>query len=275
MPPVLRPCRTFLFRLFQAALFLLPSLAAASDDAQVVVIVGPPDYPPYSYLDDGIPRGIFHEIFAELSDRIPDYRIEIDVLPWKRALKSVEIGQHIAVFPPYYWPEQRPWITTYSEPILKETVATYCQPPIAARPRTNWPEDYFGLRIGLGLGSLAAGPAFFKAAEEGKLTHVAIPLESIIPHLLANKVDCIVQDTNVLHYQYRKYATPRSLGEKLEVYARLGTQVSENWAYLAFSDDPQHQFPYQEDFIRELNDAIRAMHKEGRIDEIAAAFTAD
>lgn len=252
---------------------LLSVKASASQHETIVTVVGPPDYPPYSYMDEGIPRGIFHDIFAELSDRMDGYRIEIEILPWKRALKSVETGTHIAVFPPYYWPEQRPWITTYSEPILKETVAVFCQPDILKTARTSWPEDYFGLTIGLGLGSLAAGPEFFKAAEEGKLTHLPIPLESIIPHLLAGKVDCVVQDNYVLHYHHRKYAGPRELGEKLESYAEMGVRVSEHWAYLGFNDDPKGLFPYRDDFLEKINTAIRAMRDEGRIDAIVTAFS--
>lgn len=260
--------RGFAARVAIVAIPLMGTPAHAQE--QAVIVVGPSDYPPYTYLEDGLPSGIFPEIIAELSDRIDGYRIEIHNLPWKRALKSVEMGNHIAVFPPYRWPGQRPWMTAYSEPLVQETVAVYCQPEVIETARPRWPDDYFGLTIGLGLGSLAAGPSFFEAAEAGSLTHRPIPLESIIPHLLSREVDCVVQDDYVLRYHYRRYTQLRAINEPFEARARLGAQISTHWAHLGFSSDPKGLFPYQDDFLRKLNIAIRAMRTEGRIDAIVA-----
>lgn len=242
--------------------------ASASQHETTVTILGPPDYPPYSYQGEQGPKGIYPDLFREISEQLGDYRIEIELLPWKRALKLVEVGHYIAVYPPYHWPKERPWMTGYSEPLLQEPVAVFCRRDVLDHARPNWPDDYFGLRIGVDLGNLAPGPRFFEAVKAKKITHKKSTLDMIVPHLLANSFDCAVQDENVIHYYFNRHAAARQLGMPFDSYARKGAPIADNWSYLGFGSDPQGLFPYQADFMATLNTAIRHLQASGRIEEI-------
>ena len=86
-----------------------------------VTVYADADYPPYSYQEGGKARGIYADIMQKAFSRMSGYRVTIVPVPFKRGLAYLESGKGFALYPPYYWPAERPYIKTYSVPILEET----------------------------------------------------------------------------------------------------------------------------------------------------------
>lgn len=129
-----------------------------------VVVYGDDAYPPYSYEENGQAKGIYADILSAVFARMPDYQVTVSPIPWKRGLKMLKTGKGFALFPPYYYPDKRPYIFPYSTPILPEEVVVFCHPDrVRGRPLTRWPDDYFGLKIGLNEAFEIGGQAFWRA----------------------------------------------------------------------------------------------------------------
>ncbi|MBU2711239.1 transporter substrate-binding domain-containing protein, partial [Zooshikella harenae] len=92
--------------------------------AESVTIIADEDYPPYSYKKDGKMAGIYTDILRAVFDAMPDYKVTIEGVPWKRGLKMMEDSDSFALYPPYKH-AGRPYME-YSMPILSEEVAVYC-----------------------------------------------------------------------------------------------------------------------------------------------------
>lgn len=100
-----------------AALLLLPSMAFA----EKIVFVST-DWPPYVMSENGKTTGIDTEIVLELCKRL-GVEAEIQILPWKRALKTVEKGEADAIFAPRHNEERAAFLYYPSEPLnIEKTV---------------------------------------------------------------------------------------------------------------------------------------------------------
>ena len=53
-----------------------------------------------------------------------------------------------------------------------------------------------------------------------------------------------------------------------------GAVVSREYGYLGFGAADEKRFPFRNDFLREFNDAIRALRGSGEIAKIVEAFLA-
>ncbi|MBL4739681.1 MAG: transporter substrate-binding domain-containing protein [Sneathiella sp.] len=247
--------------------------ASSASSKESVIIAGPADYPPYSYMEKNEPKGFYIQILKEVFAQLEDYDVQIELVPWKRALEYVETGHYLAVFPPYKWPEQRPWIKYYSEPILIERVAVYCRKEVLKdQIRRSWPQDYFGLTVGTDLGNLSAGVAFFKAVEAGKISLLEMKLEKSISRVLLGEISCFVQDPRVLNIYFDRYAKQKSLENSFSDFLSLGTIISNNWGYLGYSDLDEKRFPFKWDFIKKVDAIIQKMKNRGRIKEIVESY---
>ena len=65
---------------------------------QEVLVYGDINYPPYSFEEDGKPKGIYVDILKAAFAHMPDYDVTIKMIPWKRGLEyirkqSKEIGK--------------------------------------------------------------------------------------------------------------------------------------------------------------------------------------
>ncbi|GAB6177298.1 ABC transporter substrate-binding protein [Desulfobaculum senezii] len=236
------------------AVLLLASHAAQA--AQSVTVYGDDSYTPYSFSNRGQPDGIYVKIFQTAFKRMDGYNVTIELVPWKRAMKLIEKGQGFAAFPPYYRPEQRPWIQPWSDPILEEGFAVYCRAEVLTSPRPNWPDDYKDLTIGINAG-------FSVPDTEGLKIEEAADNEANLKKLKAGRIDAYVNDDASIRY------TMSQMGISSDVIKK-GTQINTENGYLAFSRD--FDAPYKQDFVAKFNAAIKAMQDSGEIDRIVASF---
>ncbi len=245
----------------------------AQDNIVEVRILGDANYPPYSYLDDKKqPRGIYVDILNKLFSQVQGYRVEIEMMPWKRALLRIERGQDFAVFPPYLKPDKRPYIDIYSLPILLEKVEVYCREEVLrAKPRPNWPDDYLGLAIGNNLGYLSPGPAFFEAVQAGTIEHSPAPNTNAgLIMLMRGRTDCYLNDGNAIRWNLNNRMEESPSEEAKISSIAKGTVASGQWGYIGYS--ATGNFPFKEDFINKVNQALTKMRESGEIAAIADTF---
>jgi len=139
-----------------AALCLFIAAGAQAGTATPLVIYGDDDYPPYSYVENGQLKGIYTEIVREATQAMPQYAVQLRPVPWKRGLLMLQTGEAFALYPPYSWRSERPYVR-YSVPLLMEQLVVLCsQDVLAKRALRQWPADYGGLHIGVNAGFLLA-----------------------------------------------------------------------------------------------------------------------
>ncbi|TFH90297.1 substrate-binding periplasmic protein [Vibrio ouci] len=252
---------------------LISSACLAYSPPTDVVVYGDDAYPPYSYLQEGMAKGIYAEILYAVFERMPDYRVIIKPIPWKRGLKMLKIGQSFALFPPYYFPDKRPYISPYSDPILNEEVVVYCRPDrVKALTLKQWPEDYFGLTIGINEAFEIGGKAFWEAVNDGKITLLeAKGNRPSILNLYHKKSDCYVNDKLSILWEVRLLIQEGQIESDWPL--QLGHSISGEQGYLGFTNASLSRYPYKHHFIRQFNQALEQIKQEGIIDDILASYT--
>ncbi|WP_147822448.1 substrate-binding periplasmic protein [Salidesulfovibrio onnuriiensis] len=255
---------------FLCALLLAGAVCCGSAQAgeEVVVVYGDDAYPPYSYRIDGRMRGIYADILLEAGNRMEGFLIEIRLLPWKKLLEAAANGEVFAVFPPYYRPEERPYLDEYSVPILEEETAVFCNKDVLKASRPRWPEDYFGLRIGQNLSFETGGDRFNQAVADGDITVEALHgTEDNVRKLLAGEVDCYINDRNAVYWTIKQ----QNQGDYPYRYGILqGAVIHREQGYLAYSHD--FGASYRARFMTEFDRAIASMRADGLIEKIVRSY---
>lgn len=268
-------------RLYMLSSFFINLLA-------VVVIAAEPDttkpidveiycddaYRPYSYANEkGEASGIYSDILREASKTMPEYRITLKPIPWIRAMEGLKNNDIFAVYPPYYRPQERPFIGEYSEPILEESIVVYTRKEILKSPRVHFPDDWHGLKVGIFLGTMdIAGPRFATAVSEGKIKMKEYKgNEKNILALLTGDVDAYVKDRLAIKNTIRELKEsgkwPVNAPELVE-----GVSISKDWGHLAFTSSDR-KFPYKKDFVKKMNLAIRKLKKDKSTKKIVSKYS--
>ncbi|WP_374421005.1 substrate-binding periplasmic protein [Chromobacterium sp.] len=239
------------------------ALGATVPPRQVVVLTDN-GYPPYSYEADGRAVGVYNEVLRAASQRMEGYRIELRPVPWKRGLVELEAGRAMALSPPYYRPERE--YMSYSAPFWQEQVVVYCRAEVMRTPRQHWPADFLGLRFGNNTGFRPGGKAFWQAVQRGEIQLDEAPdTRGNLLKLINGRMDCYLNDKLSIHYmldrlQRRGAINASQRGELVEAVSLNGEQ-----AYIGFSKRGPQRYPYQDDFIQQLNAVLERMKREGRI----------
>jgi len=190
-------------------------------------------------------------------------------MPYKRVLEAARRGSVFAIFPPYYLPKQRPYLSEYSVPLYTEETVVYCGKNILISPKPNWPEDYFGLTIGNNDGFLVGGEAFHAAAKQNKLIiENAKGTDVNIRKLIADRIDCYVNDRASIVWSIKQMKKNKKLPYVREVAE--GSIISQENGHVAFSK--KFDARYRRDFIDKLNAIILDMQKSGDINTIVDNF---
>ena len=261
-------------RRWPALLLLIGALACAPARAAPinVAIYADDHYPPYSYVENGQLTGVYTLIVQKALERLPDYQVQLVPVPWKRGVLMLEKGEAFALYPPYYRPEERRNVK-YSEPILTEQLAVFCNADVTAkRSLKNWPVDYYGLRIGLNAGFLVGGKPFDDAVKAGQLrVDAAHGSRANLLKLMLGRIDCYINDRLSILWEVERMKkasliTPSSLAlsETAELSAEQG--------FLGYTTLDPAQYPFRDDFIGKFNAVIRDMKRSGEIKEMVARF---
>ena len=240
-------------------LFFVPSAHAAT-----ITLYGDEDYPPYSYVSNGRPKGLYVDLIRAAFARMEDYDLNLFMHPYKRILTGIREGTNFAFFPPYSLPKLRPWIDTYSAPLFSEEPLLYCSNEVAAkRSFVLWPESVYGLRVGTNIGYQAGGAQFHWNSAHGKIKiSQGLTTLGTIKMLINNRIDCYMNDRQVILYTIRQGGISDIFHQTAKEVLSLGVQD----AFIGFSryNNP----PYKADFIKKFNTALQQLKDNGEYDAI-------
>ena len=249
---------------------LIACLSARAGDKTEVTVYADESYPPYSFVENGQLVGIYPEIFRTVFARLPHYRVQIRPIAWKRGLLLLETGQGFALFPPYRREQERPYMS-YSEPVLTEQTSVFCRNSVIEnKKRSHWPDDFSGLKIALNTGFATGGVQFEEAVRKGKIFKDEGPgNHSNILKLMLGRVDCYINDRLSILWELRHIQNDGSQQQEsiVEVLA-----LSEEPAYLGFTNVHPEQYAFKDDFVRELNAVLLSMQKQGDIQMIVNRY---
>lgn len=243
-------------------------MSAAYHPPTKVVVYGDSSYPPYSYLSNGQPAGIYVDILQAVFSAMPRYQVQIQLVPWKRGLKLLEVGEGFALFPPYFFPDQRLYISPYSEPILKEEVSVFCSSEVSSkRELSSWPTSYFGLTIGINESFSLGGREFWQAVKKGQIEiKEAQGNQDNILNLHNDKVDCYINDRISILWEIKQLIEEGSLPKSWKVVETAS--VSSEQGYLGFTNVAPERYPYKKDFIADFNTSLDKLKQDGTLESI-------
>lgn len=258
------------FALPMLALSLVPSGMA---NEITVTVLSDDGYPPYAYGRDGVALGIYPDILRAAAGQLRGYRLILEPRPWKRALAAVESGEAIGVLPPYYHPAERPFLASYSVPILAEKVRVYCREAVLSRPRPAWPDDYHGLRIGRNLGFLVGGDAFYQAASAGLLKQEeARNTRQNLQKLIHQRLDCYLNDEVAILSELADMARSGEYLPARQGRIIAGATISTEHGHVGYRV-ADYRFPYLNDFRQQLDHALQRLQGSGDIQRIVDRYT--
>lgn len=238
-------------------LILTSSWKAAATPIKVEILTDD-DYPPYSYVLNGETKGIYIDLVRKAAKyMLPDYEVQVVAMPWKRALKKLEMGQSFAVLPPYLHTELRPYISPYSIPLATEHVVTFCRSDVdlnkAFVPSLKLPNP---ISIGLNSGYLILTEKYHDAVDKNNLViRENKSTEANIIKLLKSRVDCYVNDELSTEYSLALLKNgaidlPDLQIEKMDV-------LSSQTAHIGYTRINEMNFPYKNDFIDKMDKALQ------------------
>jgi polar amino acid transport system substrate-binding protein len=233
-----------------------------------VTIYGDGSYKPYSYDDDGVSKGIYTEIIKKIDAKMDGYDIKVKMIPWKRGLKVIEDGTGFAIYPPYKHVEKRPYIWPYSEPILEEKVVVVGKKDVV-EGKTNWPKDYYGLKIGENRGFKIGGDKFYQAIEDEKLVREESGgNDSNLRKLTMGRIDAYLNDELSSYWTLTNLVKDGKIKNSDEIIT--GAVVNSEMGYLGYSK--KFESDWKQDFIEKFNKALIELKKTGEIEKMIQKY---
>ncbi len=245
------------------------SLATAASASETVIIQGDDAYPPYAYVENGQYKGIYVDLLNSAAKQLaPQYNVVLEPIPWKRGLKNLETGHSLGLFPAYRV-KQRSYISEYSTPLYRETVALFCTDAVMAKSPHKFPNDFAGLSIGTNLG-FALGEQMTAAVKAKVFTFSENPgNQANLQKLQAGEIDCYANDRLAVYYSYnlllakqRQHSLTRFNNFRLQ----QAVEVSQEDAFIAYS--AANTISYKRDFILKINAALQQLIDSGHLEAL-------
>ncbi|WP_028301982.1 substrate-binding periplasmic protein [Oceanospirillum beijerinckii] len=208
-----------------------------------VEIIADDNYPPFSYREGFKPAGLYPEILTAVFARMPKYKVIVRPLPWRRGLAMMQEGTGFAIFPPYYFPDKRPYLSDYSPPLLEEQVTLFCSRRYVEglkkslnRVKLHWPEDFAGAVVGINPGYLLLEDDFWGKHHSG-FYHIeeGISNRGNLLKLASGRMSCLVNSRMSVFWDL-KNLVEEAADIKPDQIVQMSV-LSSQQGYLAFSFD--------------------------------------
>ena len=234
-------------------------------------------YIPYSFSDNGTPKGIYIDVlkaaFAKMDDQ---FTVTLVPVPWTRGKKMMEEGTGYGLTPAFFHGHDWPYLYPYSLPFYTETIQAICTPPTLDTARANWPDDYIGLRIGNVKGFDGwGGEKFHQLVKDGQIKYQeAKGSEANLLKLVNNRVDCIMMEIGAYHYELERLNAIGKLKGTAFPEPVIGALVGEDPVYIGYSKAmvDSGKVPHHRDFMQAFDSIIYQMGKSGEIEKIMRAY---
>lgn len=199
-------------------LCLLHSPAVLADSLRVVSEA----WPPYVFEQDGRYLGVDLEV-AERVLEVLGHEVTWELLPWKRAVRTVSLGRAQAILDIVPSPERVETLIFPDEPLsTNDTVLFYHRD----RPhRFETLADLSGLKIGVSPGYTYGNPEFMAATDF--VRESAPTVEANIAKLLRGRLDMVAMDRRVGLNMVHELG----IADQLEYHSRT---LASGQLYLAF-----------------------------------------
>ena len=227
--------------------------------SQIVEFAGDQNYPPYSYSQDGVAKGIYVDILKSAFAKMPGYDLKINMMAFKRAIKMTKLGKTIGFFPPYYSKERKKW-AKFSEPLLSETTVVFTKKE-TLKDKKNFPEDFYGLRVCLNRGFgkfVLGGEKFAQAIKDKKILLIeADNNQACMSRIVRGIADFYINDQLIDT-------------SKFPIIVK-GMIAKSNNGHVAFTLEAKN-YPFIEDLEKKFNKTVKLMKKNGDIEIILSNY---
>ena len=248
---------------------LAPTMVGAQDGVTEVDIHVDDGYPPFSYIEDGEPKGIYITILEGIFDRVDGYEVNLKPIPWARGKAMMEKGDGFALTPAFFHGHDWPYLHPYSLPYHVETIRVVCNEAILSGGRKSWPEGFKNATIGNVQGFSGWGGAeFHEMVANGEVQYEELPnTDSLVKVALRGRVDCILIEETAFNIKHKEMRA--ELGDDV-VSLRKGPIANSDPIYIGYSKPAREAgtYPFMFDFMQKVDSAIYQMKKSGAIQRI-------
>jgi len=177
-------------RFLLLAMALVLAVSPARADQYKLATFG---FPPYEYEVDGVAQGIAVDLVRRVMRNL-GHEVDIQVLPWARALAEAESGEVAAVFTAYKTPERERYLDYSREVLIDQTVSLFVRAGSPVDFSGRLP-DLAGATIGV-VNAMSYGPSFDAAAKTGVLKYLERTSDSRtnFRQLVSQRVDLVVSN---------------------------------------------------------------------------------
>ncbi len=227
------------------------AVSIAASHAENIIVMGD-DSPPYMgrSLEN---YGFLPEVISTaLSDS--KYNIDIQIVPWARAILNAKSGSIDAILGVYFT-EERDQYLLYSDPIIEVQTVLFSHP--SDELKFSKLSDLSNYRIGIVRGS-SYGSEFDNASFLKK--EVATTELQNIRKLMLRRIDLIAGAKNVIYYLHSK-----KLDYPENTIIDLKPALDSRPLYIGFTKKRGKSNDIREKF----NKALKAMNVDGRLNSIA------
>ncbi len=201
------------------------------------------DFAPYGFEENGQLKGIEVELIQEIAQRL-DIQIEVEMLPWKRILRSMEVGAIDCMFAAFRTEERLVYMDYTNVPIHVSSLVFYVHKENPIRFKTM--ADLKDLTIGL-VDGFTTSPDFDKAFQQKLFTiQGSKDVQASFQMLDRERVDTVLFNRHVGAYALKQ--------EGLTSIVPLPTPLTATSAYLTFSkkNNLSHLVPHFDSVLFEL-----------------------
>ena len=227
--------------------------------SEVVELSGDKNYPPYSYEEKGVPKGIYVDILKAAFEQMPEYKLKLKMMAYQRAINMTKEGLTVGFFPPYYGVERTAW-TKFSEPILGETTVVFAKED-TLKTKKRYPEDFYGTTLCLNRGFnqlLLGGEKLSKAIKENKIKLIeGDDNQACLSRVVRGMADFYIND--------------QLIDTKKFPIIKKGMKAKENFGHVGFTLQDKN-YPYMKDLQNRFNAIIQKMKDNGQIEEILKKY---
>jgi polar amino acid transport system substrate-binding protein len=227
--------------------------------SQIIELNCDKGYPPYSYKENKVVKGVYVDVIKAIFSKIPEYDVKFKAMAWKHAISKVKQGKSIGFFPPYYLKKRTLW-TKFSKPILGETSIVFAKQHIIDTKK-NFPEDYKGLTVCMNRG-------FDILTQADENFEKMIKDKSIKLKLGDNNKNCLTQ---VQKNKADFYLNDQLIDIKDFPNIKRGVVTKNNYGYIGFTLKDKN-FPYIKDLESKFNQTLIKIQKSGELNKILQKY---
>ena len=261
--------------LFLPLILLLSAMPSSAEDIEVTVYVDD-SYRPFSYLENGVPRGIYVDILRTAFARMEGFKVALHAVPWERGKYMMEKGEGLALAPVFFHGHDWPYLHPYSVAFSTEIIQAICTEDVLSSPRPTWPDDYTGLTIGNVTGFDGWGGEKFRAmVAEGRIDYEeARGTRSNILKLAENRVDCIMMEQKAFDHALRELMDSGDHTNGMK-HLKKGAIIGTDPVYIGYSRPAREKglYPFQFEFMQAFDSELYRMIKRGEVAEIMNSYT--